>query len=135
MNKPNPHRVKTKTEQTPTGPVEYDAIECDECGYDVPLESAVIPVFPEEVSRSTYVHDGNRFTVSTNGDATIRVYCQDCAEVKFDEGVLDTPLHRDFINFAFGNEWKSLITIIIALYCFASGVLFAMLIIGKALGL
>lgn len=126
MNKPNLHRVKQKVEQTATGPVEYEAIECDECGYVVPLESVVIPVFPDEIEKKWGFDHNEYFKFEANSDVTVRVYCEDCARHKFDDSVIDKPLHREFIDFAFEKEWRALLTLIFAVYCFWSGLIVAM---------
>ena len=127
------HKITTKTEQTATGEVEYDAIECDECGYTVPLDSAVTCMFPESVDKNWVMGGTYRYVVdSSDGNGTLRVYCQDCAEHKFDDGFLEQPVHKKFLEFVFGNERSELFVItmfLLTCYFVISGLIVATLII------
>jgi len=125
------HKITTETEQTVTGKIEYDAIECDECGYVVPLDNVVTCLFPESVTKK-WMRGGDYFKVLSEDDTTLRVYCQDCAEHKFDKNVLEQPVHKKFLEFVFDNERSDLFYIvmfILTCYFVISGFIVAMMIV------
>ena len=127
------HKITTETEQTATGEVEYDAIECDECEYTVPLDSVVTCLFPESFEEKSSMNHPYRYMVEgSDGNGTLRVYCQDCAEHKFDDGVLEQPVHKKFLEFVFDNEssdWFVITMVVFTCYFVISGLIVATLII------
>jgi Zn ribbon nucleic-acid-binding protein len=80
-------QLNTKTKESPTadGAVEYEAVECTRCGYDAPVDNAVMIIRPTYARYKSNVHGSEGMKIKHATDAPLGAFCPECAESIFGE--------------------------------------------------
>lgn len=101
--------TKTKTSTTADGAVEYEAVECTRCGYDAPIDNAVMVIRPTYARYKSHAHGAEGMKVKHATDAPLGAFCPECAESIFGE-VEPKPNYQKRLNEWVGKRgWRFLL--------------------------
>ena len=119
--------VKEKTESVVDGEVTYEAVECNHCGYDVPIDSSTCFV-TSDVFSTVYLGRGDRdYKIRHSDNVGSFAFCPICTESLFGDDVLKGNYDEDFFKWAATGpkKWKVLLFMFVM---FFMGVLLTVMI-------
>jgi ribosomal protein S27AE len=107
-------QLETKTKESPTadGAVEYDAVECTRCGYDTPIEGAVMIIRPTYAKYKERAHGGSGMKIKHASEAPLAAFCPECAESIFGEVEHDPNYQKRLNEWVGKREWRAMLILI-----------------------
>jgi len=101
-------QLDTKTKESPTadGAVEYEAVECTRCGYDAPIDNAVMIIRPTYARYKSNAHGAEGMKIKHATDAPLGAFCPECAESIFGEVEPDPNYQKRLNKWVGKREWR-----------------------------
>ena len=127
-------KLKKKTEQTPSGVIEYQATECHRCGYDTSISNSTFVWIADKYTEQSSIHGPDKYYIESSQDAQYP-FCQNCAGAVFDEDVITDNYFQRGQEFIKLKERNETILIILLIYGFISSLFVTFLIIASLLGI
>ena len=101
--------VKTKESQTVDGAVEYEAVECQHCERDVPVDNTVVTYKPTRAEKRSPTVGRSHIRVYYAADGGQTAFCPDCYRSIFGEAPSPNYL-RQLQEHCREREWVLLVT-------------------------